>query len=172
MKGIVTLEELLNVEETLNNIVKDYDYKNDYIDEEICNQYNTLSIKASLTKLFNHFKSARYLYDFSIDEKINITSNYEIKVEQFQQSCKSADEYKVDNNIDKKILTTNIYYSLKSLCKNITGDEFIYLMGTFFKKQTEEDIADLIGISKTYLQKVKKSCLIKSWTFLNKYCKD
>ena len=172
MDSIVTLEQLLSLEDTLNSIVKEYDIRNDYIDEEICNQYDILEIKGSLSKILKRFKSARYLYDFSIDERISITPNYETKINQFQQTKDNINFIKVDNNIDARIETTNIYYALTMLCKNVTGDEFNYFMGTFFQRKSEDEIAYLIGISKTYLQKIKKSALVKAWTFLQKFDDD
>lgn len=169
MIRIVTLNELLTIEDKLKSIVKEYEINNEYLDEAICNQYDIVELRTSLSKILTKFKSARYLYDFSVDDNINITSNYDFKIEQFQQSKKSVIENNVKYNVDNKILTTNIYDSLLVLCKNLTGDELNYLIQAFFHNKSEDDIAYLIGISRTTLQKPKKSAIVKAWTILKKY---
>ena len=70
----------------------------------------------------------------------------------------------------KKILTTDIYNKILKLSYKLTVSEGDYLINTFIHHISEEKIAGIIGISKTYLQKIKKSCIIKMWVDLQIYC--
>ena len=38
--------------------------------------------------------------------------------------------------------------------------------------RSEDKISDLLNISRTYLQKIKASCIVKSWIELEKYVKE
>lgn len=172
MDNVVTLNQLLNVSSTIkdnSSINKQY---NELLDAYICNQYDIVDIKDKLDKLFSSFKSARYLYDFPLEDSISISPNYDFQESFTQRSTESKIENAVQRYIDKQIETTNIYYSLMKVSYKLTGDEVIYLENTFFTHRSEEDVAELIGISRTYLQKIKKSCLVKMWVDLKQYCDE
>ncbi len=172
MDGIVTLNELMNISDYIKDISKENEKYNELIDEKICDQYNTVYIKNRLIDLFSDFKSARYLYNFPIGESIKTTSNYEIDESFHQRNNVSQVEEAIKKHIDKQLLTTDIYNSILKVSYKITGDEVVYLINTFLMRKSEEDIAEIIGISKTYLQKIKKSCLVKMWTDLRQYCEN
>lgn len=170
MDYIVTLDQLLNVSDAITDNASRNSKENQLLEEFICNQYDSQNIKQKLLKLFATFKSARYLYDFPIAENIKINSNYELHEGGFQKSTVSQVEKAVDQYIDKQLLTTNIYHSIIKLSYKLTNEEVIYLISTFLIHKSEESIAEIVGISKTYLQKIKKSCLVKAWVELEKYC--
>ena len=58
------------------------------------------------------------------------------------------------------------------LSLKLTSDEAIYLINTFLAHKSEDDIAEMIGVSKSYLQKIKKSCIVKMWIDLKKFCEE
>ncbi len=172
MDYIVTLEQLLNVGDTIVNNANSNSKINQLLDEYICNQYDCITIKSKLLKLFATFKSARYLYEFPEDDNIKITPTYELREGFTQRSTTSKIENAVSKYIDKQIFTTDIYLSIIKTSYKLTSAEVIYLNNTFLIHVSEERIAEIIGISKTYLQKIKKSCLVKLWVELEKYCQD
>lgn len=172
MDGIVTLNQLLNIKDLIADNSKSYSDDNELLEDYVLGQYDTIHIREELLKLFADFKSARYLYDFPLDENIKITSstsNHEVST---QKNTTSQIEKAIEKYIDKQLLTTDIYNSIIKVSYKLTNDEVLYLTYTFLTYKSEEYIAELIGISKSYLQKIKKSCLIKLWTELKKYCKE
>lgn len=172
MDNVVTLNQLLNVSNTIKeNASKNKEY-NELLDNYICNQYDIIDIKDKLDVLFSSFRSARYLYDFPLEETVNISPNYEYKESFTQRSTTSQVEEAVQRYIDKQMLTTHVYYSLMKVSFKLTGDEVSYLINTFLTHKSEEDIAELIGVSRTYLQKIKKSCIVKMWVDLKQYCNE
>ena len=75
---------------------------------------------------------------------------------------------------DKLIDATSMYYSIMKLGYKFTNSEKVYFINTFLrsKPMSEDKISDLLNISRTYLQKIKASCIVKSWIELEKYVKE
>lgn len=172
MDGIVTLNQLLNINSAITSNAKEQEEYNQLLDDLICSSYDILEDKKKLLELFSKFKSARYLYDFPVEENIKTTSSFDERVGFTQRSTTSQVENAVSRYVDKQLLTTNIYNSILKVSYKLTSDEVIYLINTFLTHKSEDDIAELIGISKTYLQKIKKSCIVKMWVDLGQYCEE
>lgn len=170
MDGIVTINELININDAIESIAKKNIELNELLNDRICNQYDIVDIKKKLTDLFTTFRSARYLYNFPVSDSIRTTPIYEKDESFHQRNNVSQVENAVSRYVDKQILTTNIYNSILNVSSKLVDDEVIYMINTFLLRKSEEDIADILGISKTYLQKAKKSCLVKMWTDLRQYC--
>ena len=173
MNGIVTLDQLLNISKNISNYVEQNKVYNILLDENICNNYNIIEIKKKLQSLFTSFKSARYLYEFPVECSISISANYDEKLGGFtQRNNVSKIEQAIQKYTDKQLHTTNVYNTIMILSLKLTGDEAIYLINTFLAHKSEDDIAEIIGVSKSYLQKIKKSCIVKMWIDLKKYCEE
>lgn len=173
MNDIVTLEQLLNISKSISNYVEQNKMYNILLDENICNNYDIIEIKKKLQSLFTSFKSARYLYEFPVECSISISANYEEKLGSFtQRNNISKIEQAIQKYTDKQLHTTNVYNTIMILSLKLTGDESIYLINTFLAHKSEDDIAEMIGVSKSYLQKIKKSCIVKMWIDLKKYCEE
>ena len=173
MNDIVTLEQLLNISKKISNNVEQNKIYNILLDENICNNYDIIEIKKKLQSLFTSFKSARYLYEFPVECSISISANYEEKLGSFtQRNNISKIEQAIQKYTDKQLHTTNVYNTIMILSLKLTGDESIYLINTFLAHKSEDDIAEMIGVSKSYLQKIKKSCIVKMWIDLKKYCEE
>ena len=171
MNDIVTLDQLLNISKKISNNVEQNKIYNILLDENICNNYDIIEIKKKLQSLFTSFKSARYLYEFPVECSISISANYEEKLGSFtQRNNISKIEQAIQKYTDKQLHTTNVYNTIMILSLKLTGDESIYLINTFLAHKSEDDIAEMIGVSKSYLQKIKKSCIVKMWIDLKKYC--
>lgn len=172
MNGIVTLNELLNINDAIEKMAEKNIESNELLTERICEQYDIVDIKKKLTNLFIDFRSARYLYNFPVSDSIRTTPVYQKDESFHQRSNVSQVENAVARYVDKQILTTNIYHSILSVSSKFIDEEVIYMINAFLVRKSEEDIAEILGISKTYLQRYKKSCLVKMWTELRQYCED
>ena len=172
MDRIVTQTELINISDYIKSASKEHEQYNELIDEKICDRYDIVSIKSKLIKIINNFKSARYIYEFPISESIKITPSYEKDESFHQRSNVSKVEKAIEKEVDTQLLTTEIYNSIIKVSYKLVDSEVVYLINTFLTHKSEENIAEIIGVSKTYLQKIKKSCLVKMWTDLKQYCED
>ena len=166
----MTLNQLLDVGKTVTTNATIQNDCNQLIDEYICNKYKILDYKKILCELFSKFKSAKYLYNFPVEENIKTTPTYEKRLGFVQRSITSQVDCQVEQYIDKLLFTTEIYNTLIKVSYKLTIDEAIYLVNTFLSHKSEEDIAEIIGVSKTYLQKIKKSCIVKMWTDFSAFC--
>ncbi len=169
MIEIVTFEQLLNIKEEIQENAHSNEQNNQLLNDSVCDNFNTIKYKKNLLSLFETFKNAKYLYSFPNSYKITFNYN-NTKVNSSRKS--SQVEKTIEKMIDKQLITTKIYYSIIALSYKLTGKETIYLINTFLDHKSEEEIAYLAGISKTYLQKIKKSCIVKMWTDLKEFCKE
>ena len=168
--NIVTLNELNNIVETINDIIQKNCEKNELLSETLFNQYDIIEEKEKLKFLFAKFNASKYLYDFPVEDSITYNSSYGLQERFTQRLTVSKVENAVERDLDKKILATDIYNKILKLSYKLTVSEGDYLINTFIHHISEEKIAEIIGISKTYLQKIKKSCIIKMWVDLQIYC--
>ncbi len=170
MDYIVTQNELLNINKTIITNADTFKDSNTLLDDYVVKKFNVLDERRILLMLFADFKSARYLYDFPVDTNISITPTYEEKVGSTQRKVVSQVENAIEKYVDRQLLTTDIYSSILKVSFKLTEEEVVYLINTFLVYKSEEDIAEIIGVSKAYLQKIKKSCIVKMWVELEKYC--
>lgn len=168
MNNVITFDQILNLGDTILEITSN---KNILMDDSICSQYNIIKCKKNLQELFKEIKTSIYLFSFPKDE-IKITPNYDRKVGSFQKSKVSPVEKIVDRNIDSLLHMTDLYNKIIETCRSLTGDEGTYVHNTFFDTITEEKTAEIIGISRTQLQKIKKSSIVKLWIKLNTFIKE
>ncbi len=166
---MTTIEQLLNVDKEIR---KNSGLHNNLINSETCNHYDLKEVRKKLSKLFSYFTSARYLYKFPIEENISITSNIESSGIKSSRPTSSKVEKAVEQCLDKQLLVSDIYDSIIVASQKLTDAEATYMIDTFLYRKSEESTAEDLKISKTYLQKIKKSCLIKIWVDLKEYCQE
>lgn len=172
MNDIVSFDKLCKIKETILSLNNEYALENQYLNEQICEQYDVISIKKRLLKFFEEFKSAKYLFEFPVEEISQITSNYGITMSAHLNNNVSKVESSITRYVDKQLRTTNIYNSILLVVSKLTKEEVEYFTNTFLNHKSEEEIAYQIGISKTALQKYKKSYIIKTWIEMEKYFKQ
>lgn len=144
--------------------------QNILLEEEICHQYKPLIYKGKIIQLFKRLKQKRYLRP---EENIKLTSSYEANASRTTTSnFKSTTERAVDTYIDMLSKENEVCNKLLVLADKLTLEEGIYFVYAFFYKETEDDISNILNISRTSLQKIKKSCLIKAWFELNIFCEN
>ncbi|MBO5476026.1 MAG: hypothetical protein J5982_05980 [Bacilli bacterium] len=136
------------------------------LSENTIDDYYYSNLRKDLEVIFNKFKDSKYLIHYQND--YNLKSNpFEIN----RNTNRIND--KVGNYIEKKldlsIWSKDLYNILINLSEELTIKETIYLTSTFFDNKTEEEIEELMDISRKMLYKIKKSCLVKLRLEFSKY---
>ena len=136
------------------------------LSENTIDDYYYSSLRKDLEVIFNKFKDSKYLILYQND--YNLKSNpFEVN----RNTNRIND--KVGNYIEKKldlsIWSKDLYNILINLSEELTIKETIYLTSTFFDNKTEEEIEELMDISRKMLYKIKKSCLVKLRLEFSKY---
>ena len=159
MEKFLTLDMLLNLPEKVLDITKNpNNYYITMIDTATCVKYYYTNLKKDLLNLFKKFNETKYSFN-SYNIK-NIT-NYEITENKKLKNVNNKVEKFIENKIESENLTLEIYNRVCTLSQKLTFNEAIYFVNTFFARLSEEAISEKIGISRTYLQRIKKSCLVK-----------
>ena len=147
-----------------NIIIRNAGYHASYTDlleDDICSQYSVPEMTSIIKSLFKKFRNSKYVYRFSIEDTISITPSYEEKIGFIPKKISNKTEEAILGYLNNKYFVVKFYESLIDLSKKLTYREAVYLVGSFFNGNSEEKIADTLGISKTSLQPIKKSCLVK-----------
>lgn len=169
IEKFLTLEMLLELPEKILSIAKDT--KSVYLsllEEETYGKYYFHDLKKDLSRIFNDFNDTKYSFSLSNAHE-NITHNYEIQGNKLLNNSSDKVANYVMKKIDSENMAVDIYNKVISLSHKLTYTEAIYFINTFFAKLGEEAISEKIGISRTYLQKIKKSCLVKMYFEFEKY---
>lgn len=159
VKENLTLEMLLYLPDKIINMSN-----NSYISllEKETYEYHYYSgLRNDLLKIFNKFNDVKY--SLSYDDGFSITGNYEFTENQKQlNNIDSVSNY-VEKRLGLEGYALKVYKKIISLSRKLTKGEAIYFVNTFFAKKSEEYISERLEISRTYLQKIKKSCLVKTY---------
>lgn len=172
MVEVITLEMLLNLPKELLKKSEEYDEYAVLLDKLECSKYDYKVLKENVSKYFNYFKKIRYIYQFPSNYEITMSVNYDRQ----KTSSTNLNFDPISNFVTKKIdkeieITTwasNFYHIILIVASKLTLQEATYLVDSFFSNYSEELICEKIGMCRNTLQKVKKSCLIKSWIELQK----
>lgn len=157
---------LSTIHQKLLAIARENDEQNMLILKKVYDQYDVLEYKKKIMRLFKTLRQEKYIRP---EYSIKMSTNYEHNSNRSSNSNGSQMENFVDKYIDSMKREEEVCESLLKLSKKLTMEEMIYFINTFLLDKTEENIADTIGISKTSLQKIKKSCLVKAWFELKIY---
>lgn len=136
------------------NIAKENKYTSLLSKETVDKYYNTY-LKKELQENFYRFKEAlleekSYLYDGHLYNGIKSKTVNTDKI----LNC-------VESNIRDKIWLEAFYNVMLSTAKTISLEEAIYLVGTFLGNITQDEMSSNLKISRSTLNKIKKSCLVK-----------
>lgn len=172
MNNTITLDKLLSIDSDLLDITRKYENQNYLLNDLDCSAYDLNKIKIQLKNLFLKFKNAKYLNKFPIENNVSLTPTYDVKISSSQRSTISQVDKAVMNYLDKQIWVSEVYDSLLILASKLTKSEAVYLIYTFLSYKSEEIIAEKLGICKTSLQRVKKSCLVKMYVELENYIEN
>lgn len=163
------VDKLLTLHSDLIDISRKYSDLNILLCDDVFENYNVLDIKQQLLYLFSKFQSARYFIKTPIEEKPLVLSPTFARREGYKYFNESMVENAVATLVDNEILLTSIYNHLIMVARKLTIDEVEYFYYTFITHRTEETIAFKMGVCKTSLQRIKKSCLVKLWVEYKDY---
>lgn len=160
VKENLTLEMLLELPDKIINMSN-----NSYIsllEKETYDYYYYSGLRNDLLKIFNRFNDIKYSLSYD-NHGFNVTGNYE-----FTENQKQLNNFdSVSNYVEKRLGLENyalkVYKKIINLSRKLTNSEAIYFVNTFFAKKSEEYTSERLEISRTYLQKIKKSCLVKTY---------
>ncbi len=142
------LENLENKKETYRNLLSN----------EVIEAYYYTNLRKDLLKSFTTFNDAKYIDK----DYINISPIYGKEITKNKNKQDKISNY-IASKIDKQIWAKDFYDTIMSLSTKLTYSETYYLVNTFFNNKTEEEISEILNISRFTLQKIKKSCLVKTY---------
>lgn len=157
----LSLKQIVKLPNVIMRNARYYDSYTEQLKEDICSQYKVSEMKAIINSLFNKFRNYKYVCRFSIEDTISITPSYEEKIGFIPKKISNKTEDAILSYLNNQSFVVRFYESLVDLSKKLTYREAVYLVGAFFNGQSEETIAEAIGMTKTSLQPIKKSCLVK-----------
>lgn len=148
------------MKEEYQNAVGDFElyYK---ITKDIMERYDYQKTKANVEKLIADYKTAKFQYMIS-DEVLNkITMSYQLKEEQTGSSAIDL----VGDNVGKRTDAENTIKYFDSifelLLKMLSSQEKKYYSICLINNNSEQTASDIIGVSRTGLQSIKKNCIFK-----------
>lgn len=167
MNEVITLEMLLDLPKEL--LKKSIEY-NEYavlLDKEQYSKYDCKELKKKINEYFVYFKNVKYFYRFPTNYEIFINNSYDnIKVSSTNSISDPVFSF-VSKELDEKAeiakWTNNFYNTILVIASKLTIQEATYLIDCFFSNKSEEITCEKLRICRNTLQKIKKSCIVKSW---------
>ena len=166
MVEVITLEMLLELPRALIRKAEEY---NDYavlLDKEQYSMYDYKTLKEEVSKYFNYFKDLKFCYQFSTTYISSSTNVYnDMNISPSNQISDPVFKTSVEE-LESLNWMTNFYNRILIIASKLTIQEATYLVDCFFSNKSEEVTCEKLRICRNTLQKVKKSCLIKTWVEL------
>ena len=163
MNYFMTLDNFLELPKEILKTSEQYDEYSELLRRSIYEQYDAKELKEKIIKKFNRFKDAKYLCIYPIENRIKLTSPYQERIGTPSNSCVSQIEKLVEATGDEEKWAYNFRNVILTVATKLTLQEARYLIDSFFSNKSEDIIAEKLGICRTTLQNVKKSCLVKVW---------
>lgn len=162
MELYLTFNKLVELPDQILEKTNKYGDVIDYLSPIEMSRYDYKDALNTITYLVTKFKDAMFVYNFPIESSININSATGININSKNLADKVGDM--VANHVDKQLWVSQLYYTLLEAAPKLNKNEAIYFVDSFFKKISEERIAETLMMSRVTLRnKVKKSCIIKLW---------
>ncbi len=159
----LTLDMILELPFEVLKKSEKYNEYSQLLDKDIYDKYDVIQMKEDIASKFNRFKSAKFSCNLPPEYNIKITPSYQIREGTSSNKISDPVGELVRDFVDNQIWFVKFYNSVTNLASKITTQEAVYLVDTFFSNKSEEFISEKLGISKNTLQKIKKSCLMKTW---------
>lgn len=129
------------------------------LSEKAVNYYYYTDLKKELVSIFKRFKDSKYIIPFSDDYSLKSNAS-SLEIRNPNSKNDKVGDY-VENKIDLSIWSKDFYNILIHLSKELTFQETMYLIATFFDNMTEDEVCDKLEVCRKTLYKIKKSCLVK-----------
>ena len=129
------------------------------LDEMFLDQYDYEATKVAVFDVFKKYEIAKYKFIELSAPKI--TSSYEIDYTINELRKSNPTEKQSFLLLDTEEKLEKFYTVISKLSEQLNYYEKCYLVCCLYEKQTEEDIADRIGVSRPTFRKWKRTCIIK-----------
>lgn len=163
------MDNLLNLEKLLelpNKVIKiSESEQNKYLDllsDSTCDRYYYTNLKSDLKDYFSRFNDFKFSYSMPENITLNATA-YELKENKFVNRTNDSILNYVSNKVDEEIFAIDTYNKVISLAYKLTEKEAVYFVDCFFADETDDYICEKLQVSRTGLQKIRKSCLVKMY---------
>lgn len=130
------------------------------LNEPLISKYYDANLRKELKALFTRFNDIKFFY--KVNDSYSLKAN-QIKIDKVNGSSLHPNQIlnMVGRKIDEEQFVEVMYYRILNLSIKLTYQEALYFIKYFFSDTTEEEISEILAISRTNLQKIKKSCLVK-----------
>ena len=154
--------DILNLPKEIIRQANDHPEYDSILSERARNKnYNYKEIRADIKSCIEQFKDTKYIYATLTNYHPKSSSTHSLN--DWVKLSKKDDPFSkiVDKRTDDLIWAREFYHYMYDVAKQLTLAEAIYFVDDFFDGKTEDIIAGELGMSKTTLTKVKRSCLLK-----------
>lgn len=129
--------------------------------KEMIEKYDLVRTKENVEKLISEYKTAKFQYLASEQKLKNISMCYEPKYNQFTEHVSD----KIGDNVGKLVDSKNVIEYFDSvfnpLFTMMSEQERKYYSICLINNNSEQIVADILGISRTGLIPIKQNCIIK-----------
>lgn len=147
--------------EELNSSTKEANTLYYSISKSVVDKYEFIKTKENVEQLINEYKTAKFEYLASNNALEKLSILYQPK---YEQHINNAND-KLGRNVAKKLDSKNTIESfdaiLNPLTKLFSNEEKKYYDLCLINNNSEQFTSDLLGISRTGLQTIKRSCILK-----------
>lgn len=162
MNKEVTFNEL---SQFTDNFLKVSDSRNcdvDILTKEMRDIYDYKILIPKITEFIEKFKDSKYIGKLSITDNIKLIPTYGINIHANRLKDKVGDT--VGWYIDTRKWAKNTYNMLLDFAPKLTYNEAVYFIDYFFRKYSEEHIAEKLNMGRnTFRNQIKQSCIVKIW---------
>lgn len=164
MDFTLTYDKLMKFPDDFLNEAKNYYDSSELLSKHTYEGYDLKELREKIEAKFEKFKDAKYIYKYPAETRIRTTPTYQPR-EGFVPRSNTSQQEKIVTKMGDSLIWVEQFYDtfMEAVARKLTEQEAVYLMDSFFKHRSEDDIADKLSICKVTLQKIKKSCLVKVW---------
>ncbi len=155
----ISLKDFVELPEIMLNNSKKSKYIQ-LLNESTISCYYYSNLKKDLMTIFNRFKDAQYMLVFQEDYNLKSSTPTNEVTRKTKVNIDRVGDF-VEKKVDLNIWSKDIYNILYCLSNQLTFQEALYLVSTFFENKTEDELSDILSLCKKSLYKIKKSCLVK-----------
>ncbi len=138
------------------------------LSKQIIQEYYYPDLRNDLADIFEDFNDSKYYFS-NVTQNYQLTPKYELLISNCSNSITDKVASLVEKNLTKQSWTVNFYNKINSLICKLTYKEGIYFIRAFLFYESDESISKELAISRNYLQKIKKSCLVKMYLEFKTY---
>lgn len=165
MNEELTIEKLLE----LPNKVLEIGLRNEenkginLLSTKTCELYYYTNLKKDLKNYLDPFNDSKYSYGVVKFNSVGVSKSYGLKEERHLKKVNDNVLDLITREVDKDIFAADVYQKILKLADELTYREALYFVRSFLENGTDDYVCDELGLSRTGLQKIRKSCLVKMY---------